>query len=57
MGSIGLSLYKEGIEEGIFSSLKNLMASMNITISAAMDLLRIPQADRPQLEAMLKAAQ
>ena len=38
----------EGKDEGILSSLKNLMANMNLTLQQAMDALGIPAADRPK---------
>ena len=37
---------QEGKDEGILSSLKNLMANMNLTLQQAMDALGIPAADR-----------
>ena len=39
---------REGKDEGILSSLKNLMANMNLTLQQAMDALGIPAADRPK---------
>ena len=39
---------QEGRDEGILSSLKNLMANMNLTLQQAMDALGIPAADRPK---------
>ena len=39
---------QEGKDEGILSSLKNLMANMNLTLKQAMDALGIPAADRPK---------
>ena len=38
----------EGKDEGILSSLKNLMSNMNLTLQQAMDALGIPAADRPK---------
>jgi len=57
MSNLGLGVYRNGWADGLFVAIKNLMQNMNLTISAAMDLLSIPQSDRPKYEAMLKAAQ
>lgn len=37
---------QEGKDEGILSSLKNLMANMNLTLQQAMDALGIPAAEK-----------
>ena len=39
---------ERGKDEGILSSLKNLMTNMNLTLQQAMDALGIPAADRPK---------
>ena len=37
-----------GLENGILTSLKNLMANMNLTVQEAMKALGIPEEDRPR---------
>ena len=37
---------KRGIEKGVASSLKNVMAALGLSVEAAMDILRIPEDER-----------
>ena len=38
---------KRGIEKGVASSLRNVMTTLGLSIEAAMDILRIPEDERP----------
>ena len=44
---------EEGHVEGLVVAIRNLMASLNMSIEQAMDTLKIPQQDRPNLVARL----
>ena len=37
---------KEGVQEGVLLSIKNLMETMNLTPQRAMDALLVPETDR-----------
>lgn len=49
--------YERGKNEGIIIAIKNLMTTMSMTLSQAMDTLLIPESDREQYVNMLKNRQ
>lgn len=44
----------KGLEKGILSSIRNLMESMNWSAEQAMEVLKIPMADRKKYAGELK---
>ena len=44
---------EEGREEGVISSLKNLMESLNVSLDKAMDTLKIPKEKREHYKTQL----
>lgn len=45
----------EGIMESTLSSIRNLMQNMGISVEQAMQLLGIPESDRPKYSGMLSS--
>ena len=46
---------EEGVEEGVLSSLKNLMKNMNLSLEKAMDVLQIYGDDRKKYSGLINA--
>ena len=44
----------QGMEKGILTSLRGLMASMGLTVDQALSALQVPEADWPKYKEMLQ---
>ena len=45
---------EQGMEKGILTSLRGLMASMGLTVDQALSALQVPEADWPKYKEMLQ---
>lgn len=52
-GNSKVSFYYQGMEEARVHALKNVMDSMNVSLSKAMSILKIPEAEYNKYEEVL----
>ena len=45
---------EQGMEKGILTSLRGLMASMGLTVDQALSALQVPEVDWPKYKEMLQ---